>query len=336
MLKQPRDTTNNEVIIQGLPFSSTEQDIEAFFNKNNCGEITRINLLRRPHDGKSKGCAFVTFAENISVAEAETLNCSDFQGRTVFIEQTRPKGEREWQGNNNKGYNNGYGGSYNQPDFTPGNEVIVQGLPFASTEKDIQEVFEKCGEITRLKLSKTKDGKSKGFAFITFLESDAVFKAEEHNDTEFGGRKIYVERTKPQADRDWHNDGHRGGYGGGGRGGYGGGYGGDKGGQRQHANQESTIFVGNLSFGTKQHKLYEMFEECGKVIEVRLSKKPDGSSRGFAHVEFETPEEAEYSLSMNGQNLDGRPLNVDLMDKRRVGGEGGFRGGRGGRGRGGY
>lgn len=55
----------------------------------------------------------------------------------------------------------------------------------------------------------------------------------------------------------------------------------------------------------------------------------DGRPKGFAHVEFETHEAAKAALELNGSNLDGRDLRLDLSSGSRGGGFGG-RGGRGG------
>ncbi len=66
----------------------------------------------------------------------------------------------------------------------------------------------------------------------------------------------------------------------------------------------------------------------------------DGRPKGFAHVEFESPEAASKALELNGQTLDDRQLRLDLSSSsnRGSGGDrGGFRGGRGGFGdRGGF
>lgn len=106
---------------------------------------------------------------------------------------------------------------------------------------------------------------------------------------------------------------------------------------RNHSNEECTVFVGNLSFNTEVDKLWDLFGPCGNIKDVRLGKKPDGSSKGFAHIEFDSEEAAQKAMSMAGRKLDGRQLNVDSSTKKSGGGggRGGFGGDRGG-GRGGF
>jgi RNA recognition motif-containing protein len=67
--------------------------------------------------------------------------------------------------------------------------------------------------------------------------------------------------------------------------------------------------------------------------------RESGRSRGFAFVSMSTDEEANAAIQqMNGADLDGRPLRVNIAEERRPGGGGGgggFRGGGGGGGGGG-
>merc|ERR1712139_248535 len=118
--------------------------------------------------------------------------------------------------------------------------------------------------------------------------------------------------------------------------------------RRQHSNEDQTVFVGNLSFNTDVDKLWGFFEPCGNIKDVRIGKRPDGSSRGFAHIEFDSTEGVTQAMTYVGRKLDGRALNVDSSTKKSGdggnaggnrggfgGGRGGFGGGRGGGGFGG-
>lgn len=106
--------------------------------------------------------------------------------------------------------------------------------------------------------------------------------------------------------------------------------------------KKKTVFVGNLSFQTEVDKLWEFFEPCGKIVDVRLGKHPDGASRGFAHIEFEEESCMTAALGYAGRKLDGRPINCDTSTKKAGGqkpaggyGGGGSQGGFGGGSRGG-
>ena len=96
------------------------------------------------------------------------------------------------------------------------------------------------------------------------------------------------------------------------------------------------LFVGNLSFNATENQLQEMFGAHGTVMEVdMIMDKFSGRPRGFGFVTMSTPEEAQKAIeALNGQQLDGRALTVNIARPReeRPGGGGGDRGDRGDRG----
>ena len=98
------------------------------------------------------------------------------------------------------------------------------------------------------------------------------------------------------------------------------------------------LYVGNLAFQTTEALLQERFAECGEVASVTLMlDRVSGRSRGFAFVEMANAEGAQRAIAqLNGKDLLGRPLRVDIAEERRSGGPsrgGGGGGGGGGRGR---
>ena len=100
----------------------------------------------------------------------------------------------------------------------------------------------------------------------------------------------------------------------------------------------SKIFVGGLSWGTDDNGLHEAFSAYGQVTDAKvITDRETGRSRGFGFVTYASAEEAQSAIdAMNGSELDGRTLNVNIAQERERSGGGGFRGGdRGSRGGGG-
>src|SRR5215471_12811651 len=100
------------------------------------------------------------------------------------------------------------------------------------------------------------------------------------------------------------------------------------------------LFVGNLSFNTTENDLQDAFAAHGVVTEANLmTDRATGRPRGFAFVTMSTPEEAQKAISaMNGKDLGGRALTVNVArprEERPGGGGGGGRDRRGGYGGGG-
>jgi RNA recognition motif-containing protein len=78
------------------------------------------------------------------------------------------------------------------------------------------------------------------------------------------------------------------------------------------------LFVGNLSYQTMENDLQDYFSQAGVVTSVNLMlDKMTGKSRGFAFVEFATPEEATRAVEQfHTKDFQGRPLTVNIARPR--------------------
>jgi RNA recognition motif-containing protein len=97
------------------------------------------------------------------------------------------------------------------------------------------------------------------------------------------------------------------------------------------------LYVGNLTYGTTDSNLQEMFGAHGTVQSAQVIMDRDtGRSKGFGFVEMSSDQEAQAAIqALNGAQVDGRALTVNEARPREDRGGGGGGGG-GGRGRGGY
>jgi RNA recognition motif-containing protein len=91
------------------------------------------------------------------------------------------------------------------------------------------------------------------------------------------------------------------------------------------------LFVGSLSWNTDDRGLREAFAAHGEVSEaVVISDRDTGRSRGFGFVTFEDDDAADKAVAaLNGTELDGRTIRVDVAQakERNRGGGGGGGGG---------
>lgn len=93
------------------------------------------------------------------------------------------------------------------------------------------------------------------------------------------------------------------------------------------------LYVGNLTFGTTEDMVRELFAQHGQVTEAALiMDRVTGRSRGFAFVTMDQAADAQKAIAaLNGHELDGRALTVnEARPKTEGGGGGGGRGGFGG------
>jgi len=80
----------------------------------------------------------------------------------------------------------------------------------------------------------------------------------------------------------------------------------------------SNLYVGNLTFNTTTADLESMFGQHGEVKKAQvITDRDTGRSRGFGFVEMGTSEEASAAInSLNGKNVDGRDLTVNVAKER--------------------
>jgi RNA recognition motif-containing protein len=81
---------------------------------------------------------------------------------------------------------------------------------------------------------------------------------------------------------------------------------------------QNRLFVGNLSYQTMENDLQEYFSQAGVVVSVNLMlDKMTGKSRGFAFVEFATPDEANKAVEQfHNKEFQGRALTVNVARPR--------------------
>ena len=98
------------------------------------------------------------------------------------------------------------------------------------------------------------------------------------------------------------------------------------------------LYVGNLSFGTSESQLRDLFATHGDVSSAALVMDRDtGRPRGFGFVEMDDAGAQAAMSALNGKNFDGRDLTVnEAKPKTGGGGGGGFRSSGGGGGRRGW
>jgi len=77
-----------------------------------------------------------------------------------------------------------------------------------------------------------------------------------------------------------------------------------------------TVFLSNLEYSVSDDDIRDFMSSSGVILDVRLVKKPDGSSKGFAFVEFEKQSEALEALKRDNELLGQRPLYISkCVDK---------------------
>ncbi|GBG72243.1 hypothetical protein CBR_g11173 [Chara braunii] len=70
--------------------------------------------------------------------------------------------------------------------------VFVGNVDYACTPEEVQQHFQSCGTVNRVTILTDKFGQPKGFAYVEFIEQEAVPNAMMLNETELHGRQLKV------------------------------------------------------------------------------------------------------------------------------------------------
>ena len=96
----------NKLYVGNLPFSVTEDSLQQLFSQS--GKVESATIITDRDTGRSKGFGFVEMSTEQEAADAITkFNGTDFEGRSITVNEARPKARREGGGG---GGGRGFGG----------------------------------------------------------------------------------------------------------------------------------------------------------------------------------------------------------------------------------
>lgn len=92
-----------KIYVGNLSFRTTQQELEDLFT--NYGNVQEAAVVTDRETGRSRGFGFVTMPEDGEAnAAIEALNGTEVEGRTLTVNEARPKTDRP------RGGGGGYGG----------------------------------------------------------------------------------------------------------------------------------------------------------------------------------------------------------------------------------
>lgn len=236
------------------------------------GSVQKIQMPLDRNTGRSRGFAFVTMA-----------NAEEHAAAIEGVNESEVAGRtvyvseslpKEKVAENKKKYQ-----ANKQKD--QGTKIYVGNLNFDTTQADLQATFAEYGAVKDCFIPTDYEGNARGFAFVQMEEDNAMAAIEGLNGTELDGRTLNVNKSLPK-------------------------------GTKAASPKQVKLYVGNLSWGTEEEPLRELFEEYGKVIDCYIpTDRETGQHRGFAFVTMDPDEALRAADETDGYELDGRILRVN-------------------------
>ncbi len=100
---------SKNLYVGNLSFQTTADDLREAFGQH--GTVTAAQVVADRDTGRSRGFGFVEMADGADEAVAN-LNGATFQGRTLTVNEARPREERSRAGGDRGGYGNRGRGGY--------------------------------------------------------------------------------------------------------------------------------------------------------------------------------------------------------------------------------
>jgi RNA recognition motif-containing protein len=105
---------SKNLYVGNLPFSTTADDLREAFGEY--GTVTSASVVMDRETGRSRGFGFVEMADGAEAA-ITALNGTQFQGRSLTVNEARPREDRGGGGGGRRsggggGYGGGGGGGY--------------------------------------------------------------------------------------------------------------------------------------------------------------------------------------------------------------------------------
>ncbi|MCW5977384.1 MAG: RNA-binding protein [Bryobacteraceae bacterium] len=87
------------IFVGNLSFNSTEDSVRSMFESY--GAVERVNIVTDRDTGRARGFAFVEMSVDSEGDSAiNGINGRDLDGRTLTVNEARPKGERGYRDSN--------------------------------------------------------------------------------------------------------------------------------------------------------------------------------------------------------------------------------------------
>ncbi|HOC68960.1 MAG TPA: RNA-binding protein [Candidatus Hydrogenedentes bacterium] len=100
-----------KIYVGNLAYSTTSEDLRELCE--GYGEVTSADVISDRDSGRSKGFGFVEMTEEEATKKAiEGLNGSELQGRTITVNEAKPRESRPRSDSRGGGYGGGGGRRY--------------------------------------------------------------------------------------------------------------------------------------------------------------------------------------------------------------------------------
>lgn len=96
-----------KLYVGGIAYKTTDESLRSYFGT--VGAVTSATIVMDRETGRSKGFGFVEMSTDDEAAQAiSALHGKEFEGRTLTVNEAKPRTDRPMGGNRNGGFNRNF------------------------------------------------------------------------------------------------------------------------------------------------------------------------------------------------------------------------------------
>jgi len=177
--KEEEDDINCVAYVVNLSYETEHSNLKEQFAQH--GKVGKVFIPKNRDTGKNKGIAFVSMgSEAERDAAIAGMNESEMDGRTIYVDKAKPRGEV----------------AKDTSDLT---KVYVGNISYETTGEALEKHFSQFGEVSNVYLPTDRtSGQPRGFAFLALTPEAAAKAIEESNGILMDGRTIEVKESLPR------------------------------------------------------------------------------------------------------------------------------------------
>ncbi|CAF2760546.1 unnamed protein product [Rotaria sp. Silwood2] len=169
---------NKKIFLGGLSYNTTDETLRAFCSR--FGKMTDC-VVMRTSEGKSRGFGFVTYEDASSVEDFMRSRPHTIDNRQIDSKRAMPREDQN-----------------STESHLTVKKLFVAGLRDGIDEACLRQYFSRFGNVTEILVMNDRDGKPRGFAFVSFDDYDAVDKVILEKPHLVNGRTLDVKKAVPK------------------------------------------------------------------------------------------------------------------------------------------
>lgn len=292
------------ILVKNFPHGTKPEELKQLFETYGAlskllmppsGTIAIVAFLKAEHAKSAFGAlAYRRFKDSLLFLEKAPRNLFEANGVTPNVKTSQVSAGELLHGPSPQ-------------DLTANTSTLfVRNLNFATTREDLQETFKPLSGFLSARVKTKTDPKkpgqvlSMGFGFLEFRSKrDAENALGAMDGYDLNGHQLLIRESNKAVDAAEARRREEQ--------------------AKKMAGRKTKIIIKNLPFEASKSDIRSLFGAYGKLRSVRVPKKFDSSTRGFAFADFITPKEAENALdALRDTHLLGRRLVLEFAAEEAV------------------